>query len=657
MSDTIKLLSIPPDAVGRIQSLEHLSESEFFCSCDPVGSRLGSGGGTTWILDEWTRAGGDQKRKKMVIHAGGQSRRLPAYAPVGKIFTPVPVFRWKRGQRLGQNLLDLQLPLYEKILAQAPANLTTLIASGDVYIRAEKPLQAIPEADVVCYGLWVDASLATHHGVFVNSRQQPEELRFMLQKPSLTQLEELSKDNLFLMDIGIWLLSDKAVGLLRKHSTDSSGNLTNYDLYGQFGLSLGSEPRINDPELNALKVAILPLPGGQFYHFGTTAELLSSTLALQNLVLDQRKILHRKIKANPALFVQNVDIGYRFTQANNNVWVENSCVPATWTLSNDHVITGVPHNNWSLTLPEGVCLDIVPIGDSSWAARPYGYRDQMRGALADPTTLWMGQPYTQWASLRHIDVDSTCADIQNAPIFPIADNLDDLYALLRYMISEPDFAEGAGLYSRSRKVSADEIANLANLDRLYAQRAEFQKLDWTLLAANHKRSIFYQLDLVDTAQNYCDLKLEKPMLLPPESPEMDRIRNLMLRSRIDRLNGAGGEAEEAEAFAVLRDSVLSVVNRRVPHPVASVYPDQIVWGRSPVRIDLAGGWTDTPPYSLFSGGNVVNIAIELNGQPPIQVFIKPTASLEIVLRSIDLGAEEHVGDFDRLYAFNTVLSQ
>jgi len=56
----------------------------------------------------------------------------------------------------------------------------------------------------------------------------------------------------------------------------------------------------------------------------------------------------------------------------------------------------------------------------------------------------------------------------------------------------------------------------------------------------------------------------------------------------------------------------------------NVYPDQIVWGRSPVRIDLAGGWTDTPPYCLMEGGSVVNMAIELNGQPPIQVYAKPS---------------------------------
>ena len=66
---------------------------------------------------------------------------------------------------------------------QAPAGLNTLIASGDVYIRSEKPLQDIPNADVVCYGLWVNPSLATHHGVFVSDRKKPEVLDFMLQKP------------------------------------------------------------------------------------------------------------------------------------------------------------------------------------------------------------------------------------------------------------------------------------------------------------------------------------------------------------------------------------------------------------------------------------------------------------------------------------------
>src|ERR1700722_19303899 len=37
----------------------------------------------------------------------------------------------------------------------------------------------------------------------------------------------------------------------------------------------------------------------------------------------------------------------------------------------------------------------------------------------------------------------------------------------------------------------------------------------------------------------------------------------------------------------------------------------------PVRLDLAGGWTDTPPICYEHGGSVLNVAITINGQRPI----------------------------------------
>jgi galactokinase/mevalonate kinase-like predicted kinase len=85
-----------------------------------------------------------------------------------------------------------------------------------------------------------------------------------------------------------------------------------------------------------------------------------------------------------------------------------------------------------------------------------------------------------------------------------------------------------------------------------------------------------------------------------------------------------------------------------------VLDDQIIWGRSPVRLDLAGGWTDTPPYCLQFGGQVVNIAVDLNGQPPIQVFARTCEKPELVIRSIDLGVEERVRTFDELATFEQV---
>lgn len=57
---------------------------------------------------------------------------------------------------------------------------------------------------------------------------------------------------------------------------------------------------------------------------------------------------------------------------------------------------------------------------------------------------------------------------------------------------------------------------------------------------------------------------------------------------------------------------------------------------------------------MYAGGNVVNVAIELNGQPPLQVYVKPTREFRIILRSIDIGAMECISTWDELRDFNKV---
>lgn len=592
-----KILSLPPNLVDCFHDVTGLSHEEFFCTCDPIGHRLGSGGGTTWALQQaWQADNGGQsftdwlsREKRIILHAGGQSRRLPSYAVSGKILTPIPVFRWERGQRLSQTLLDLQLPLYERMMEQAPERLTTMIVSGDVYIRAAERIGAIPDADVVCYGLWLDASIAKNHGVFVSDRRTPTVLKQMLQKPSVERLSELLKDHFYLTDIGIWMLSDKAVKLLgdRCRATDDSNgqppssnpqHLKEYDLYSEFGCTLGTDPTIDDPELRELSVAIVPLPGGEFYHFGTSREMISSTVAIQNIVNDQRDIMHHDRKPHPSIFTQNAVTHYQFTAENRNIWIENSFIGPRWTLTYDNVVTGVPENDWEIRLEPGECIDVVPVGDSDYEVR-------------------------------------------------------------RYRIDEP--------------VNSNELAERANLRRLFEQRRNFRKQNWPALARNWQHSVFYQLDLDDAAREFREMQLPMPKPLGDEAPLMTRIHDAMFRG------------DSQHAFALLNQTISQqpTANSSLAshsclqvgeHPTLSVYQDQIVWSRSPVRIDLAGGWTDTPPYCLMEGGNVVNIAIELNGQPPLQTYIKPCRELHIVLRSIDLGAIEVIETYEQLAEYNKV---
>ena len=46
-----KLLSLPPNLVECFHEIEKVDKAEWFCTSDPVGSKLGSGGGTAWLLD------------------------------------------------------------------------------------------------------------------------------------------------------------------------------------------------------------------------------------------------------------------------------------------------------------------------------------------------------------------------------------------------------------------------------------------------------------------------------------------------------------------------------------------------------------------------------------------------------------------------------
>src|SRR5450759_4804061 len=55
-------------------------------------------------------------------------------------------------------------------------------------------------------------------------------------------------------------------------------------------------------------------------------------------------------------------------------------------------------------------------------------------------------------------------------------------------------------------------------------------------------------------------------------------------------------------------------------PAAWRYGEVIVEG--PARIDLGGGWSDTPPFCLDWGGTVLNIAISPNDAYPISTIVR-----------------------------------
>ena len=85
-----KLLSLPPNLVGSFHELTGHTKDEYFCTNDPIGHKLGSGGGTAWLLEKCYEAESTDYpfeqwlaiERRILLHAGGQSRRPHTYPRV-----------------------------------------------------------------------------------------------------------------------------------------------------------------------------------------------------------------------------------------------------------------------------------------------------------------------------------------------------------------------------------------------------------------------------------------------------------------------------------------------------------------------------------------------------------------------------------------------
>ena len=675
-----RLLSVPPTMCEQFTQCEPGAAETCFVTCDPPGQQLGSGGGTAHVLAEAWRARSNTEQSfedwlddslKVVIHGGGRSRRVPAYAGAGKLFIPVPAFRWDLGQRLDQTLLDAQTPFLREAGERAAAGSRVMIVSGDALLRCDHALPELPDADVVLLGFWAQPEEAQHFGVMFCERGNPQQLVSFLQKPSPDRIRQLAADWLFLIDVGVWMLSRKAAlclmakcGWQREAQAFDGEGAHLYDLYGEWGLHFGRNPEIVDQAVNSLTTAVVPLPGGSFYHFGKSRDIIDSAYQLQNLVIDQTKLGAPGAQPHPKQFLQNSVFECPLRHdTNHTLWVENSWIPGSWSLAHEHVLTGVPQNDWTLSLEPGVCLDFVPIGEAELCLRAYHIDDCFRGPVGEVSTEWLGRPLADWLrdrslTLADLGIDDT-TDIQDAPLFPVFDGKAVEPALIEWMTcaAPPDNARCRTTLLQQPRLSATDLGCHINLPRLYAQRRELLQKILPAMAANYERSIFYKLDLESTAAlcaRHSDILDDVPA--PGEDASaLVLMHDRMFRSTLLRRLGRPGHEEfERAAFTALRDAIVTPYREKPSLPRCDVLEDQIVWGRAPVRLDLAGGWTDTPPYCLEHGGAVLNLAVDLNGQPPVQVFARLTETPELVIRSIDLGREERlstyeeVRDYDRL---------
>ncbi len=644
-----------------------LGVQRFLVIPDAMDARIGSGAATVLallalaqqLLDEGARAQTIEElfahRRMCMLHSGGDSRRLPMYAVQGKLFATLPIDATEG--RCG-TLFDLLLNDLRSLPARKGGEV--LIAAGDCVLGiAQDPVQFAGRG-VIGVAQRAPEERAWRHGVFVRNRSSRLVDNF-LQKPTHEQLvaaEALSSDGTALVDTGLLSLDPAAVAALltgagvrlvrgklvitRGSFVDqaSRGVLAPVDLYREILGALGRRTKRASylaaqsaslrnvlaslyDALRTTRFSCEIAEVGAFLHIGSTREMLSALTGARALIRpfvatprSTASMLKRRSGKGRALLLESSVDALQITQSTavlDHVRVNRA------TLGGDNIVVGV--NARTLQLPAGISLFAVTIEEGR-AHVACGIGDDFKTPLMNGGTA-LDQPIASLLACAHvpareiIDGDGTLWD---ARLWCIAAG-NDPFSMVSWMWRN---TRAPLAWRKARRFSMRELLASANGEA--SERARQESADARLL--------------------------QQPQLL---QRELARLVNPVRRSHVAaRLSNCARASERVShattskrstvserlrttAFAAVGEAALAAYE--LPHgpQPAVILHDQAVWTSTPVRVDLAGGWSDTPPICNEVGGSVVNVAVTLRGQLPIQVVAKLHEELVIRIHSTDLG--------------------
>lgn len=406
---------------------------DFLVIPDRDGRRIGSGGSTLLCLEEVLGREFCEARdaettlrrlRILIVHAGGDSRRLPAYSCCGKIFIPLP---GGSDPRIGSTLFDRLVPAFLALPAGAPGAGQVVVAAGDALIRFDPAAVRFGAPGIVALGAPATPPDAARHGVLCPNPDGS--VRLYLQKPDVptqTEAGAIGADGRSVLDIGIMSLDAAAAATLlhafRTPLARAAILSHGIDLYREICCALGTEATLahyvktarasksalDDTVLETLFAALRPIPlhvrvldECSFLHFGSTSQLISSGLEL----------VTQDLGAPPAstILEMNNDVRDAGAIAGRQAWVEGCRLRAPLRLRGRNVLVGVDVLD-PLELPEGACLDVSSGLDRNGAEvyfiRCCGVDDTFKRSMADGTTF-CGMPLAEWL----LDVDAPVSSI------------------------------------------------------------------------------------------------------------------------------------------------------------------------------------------------------------------------------------------------------
>jgi len=642
---------------------------------DPADRRVGSGASTLVVLEEIARefraspsrglAGILASRRILVLHSGGDSRRLPAYAAQGKVFAPLHA---TDADARPLSLLDLIV----QDLAPLVASGSVVIAAGDMFLDLQRHARLLQPHGVLGVAFPAGHDTARGHGVYVLDPKG--RVRDFLQKPTLPFARSrgaVDRRGQLLIDSGVLAFSPSAADAMLRAAgpfmARVRGGSAFLDLYEHLAMALA--PSLDEREylqrvaassgiphaqlasfrrrMRRIRFDAVTIPQCQFLHFGTTREYLASR---------SRDLSNCAGVAHSA-------------HTTRNTAVLDACAPSVRVRAgHGSLVCNVPATlEVPCSLPRGFGACFLPIDARDWTVLLFSVNDDFKSPV--PLTRSRGTPTSIAESIA-----SHPEYVHNlVPGAPVPD--PSLWHAPLWIIGTPTAAwrHAKALIARttlspewiaSPRFSCASLMPRVNQARLAAHRAEClasnrltrlsQLLtEYPLLGA---RSILSDLAMhSDFAERTARTLTPGRANSPSHQARLFRI-GAMLREAFPAASARAG----LPPVRVLNDLAFESVARTVqqheapaPRPThAGIQHDQIIWATCPARIDLAGGWTDTPPIGVDLGGLVLNAAITLNDQYPIQVVCRLKNEPGVRLSSIDLGRSIHFASAESLRGFS-----
>ncbi len=644
---------------------------------DPRGSRVGSGAATILALVEAAKLLAPKARhledafahqRILILHSGGDSRRLPAFCARGKLFVPTPCVT-RRGTPA--DLFDLVL---EDMLSLSwPSQGRVIVAAGDLLLNASRHSPRLDAPGVVGLACPGDQARASRHGVYVAAAKKdgPVRVTDFLQKPDAATL--LARGGIdaageCAIDTGVlsldpaaaacWLAASgvscgpKGLSLRRGGLADQAQTATNapMDLYvhcimamtpriseSQFAATI--DPKAAKPARQALmsfrdvvrkkKIAlsVTNVPC-DFVHVGTTREFMRAALAPEvfGAIVPSR--------TDPRLIACD-DARVRITAPENAiVVVEGARRSLRLRACGDALVAGVA-DFAKLDLPASCGVTAIPLKDNQWASVAFGLDDDCKTTMERGGTFagFMLQDLPSCLRMDAAEIWGEAAErsLWTAALWrsgPLATVLRDAEILLAGR--RP--AQG---WAKAQRFSLADVMKLAKV----GQTAR-NELPWSQVAsaieAGARPDIAALAAQARRARKAKALSRDLVRVIERQPHPFAAARAMRLQRQLMARRGP----ETDDALGAIRVGVESA------YPIPSRPWD---WKRgakgevrvsSPVRIDLAGGWSDTPPICHEQGGSVVNMAILLEGRAPVSAAVKRIPQSLVRIASQDLGRSE-----------------